>query len=50
MELDIQNVQDVITKQLSSGQKRKLTFGIAVLGNPRVRGKKYFLRLICVFF
>jgi len=36
MELDIQNIQDVIAKKLSGGQKRKLTFGIAILGDPRV--------------
>ncbi|XP_015445118.1 ATP-binding cassette sub-family A member 10 [Pteropus alecto] len=36
MELDIQNIQDVIAKKLSGGQKRKLTFGIAILGDPQV--------------
>nr|XP_019588393.1 PREDICTED: ATP-binding cassette sub-family A member 10 isoform X1 [Rhinolophus sinicus]XP_019588394.1 PREDICTED: ATP-binding cassette sub-family A member 10 isoform X1 [Rhinolophus sinicus] len=36
MELDLQNIQDVIAKKLSDGQKRKLTFGIAILGDPQV--------------
>ncbi|XP_070083080.1 ATP-binding cassette sub-family A member 10 isoform X3 [Equus caballus] len=36
MELDIQNIQDVIAEKLSGGQKRKLTFGIAILGDPQV--------------
>ena len=47
MELDIQNTQDVIAKKLTGGQKRKLTLGIALLGDPQVRGKKFFLKLIC---
>uniref|UniRef100_A0A8C0AL92 ATP binding cassette subfamily A member 10 n=1 Tax=Bos mutus grunniens TaxID=30521 RepID=A0A8C0AL92_BOSMU len=36
MELDMHNIQDVIAKELSGGQKRKLTFGIAILGDPQV--------------
>uniref|UniRef100_A0A667I3N4 ATP binding cassette subfamily A member 10 n=1 Tax=Lynx canadensis TaxID=61383 RepID=A0A667I3N4_LYNCA len=36
MELDIQNTQDVIAKKLTGGQKRKLTLGIALLGDPQV--------------
>ncbi|KAM9597380.1 LOW QUALITY PROTEIN: ATP-binding cassette sub-family A member 10 [Trichechus inunguis] len=36
MELDIQNIQNVIAKDLSGEQKRKLTFGIALLGDPQV--------------
>ncbi|KAM5213444.1 ATP-binding cassette sub-family A member 10 isoform 2-T3 [Hipposideros larvatus] len=36
MELDIQNIQDVVAKKLSGGQKRILTFGIAILGDPQV--------------
>ncbi|XP_075415798.1 ATP-binding cassette sub-family A member 10 [Tenrec ecaudatus] len=36
MELDIQNIQNVFAKELSGGQKRKLTFGIALLGDPQV--------------
>ncbi|XP_012588573.1 PREDICTED: ATP-binding cassette sub-family A member 6 isoform X2 [Condylura cristata] len=36
LELDIQNIQDNLAKFLSEGQKRKLTFGIAVLGDPQV--------------
>ncbi|XP_005402165.1 PREDICTED: ATP-binding cassette sub-family A member 6 [Chinchilla lanigera] len=36
LELDMQNIQNNLAKDLSEGQKRKLTFGIAILGNPRV--------------
>ncbi|KAB0359845.1 hypothetical protein FD754_004001 [Muntiacus muntjak] len=36
MELDMHSIQDVIAKDLSGGQKRKLTFGIAILGDPQV--------------
>ncbi|XP_045038405.2 ATP-binding cassette sub-family A member 6 isoform X2 [Desmodus rotundus] len=36
LELDIQNIQDHPAKHLSEGQKRKLTFGIAILGDPQV--------------
>lgn len=42
MELDMHSIQDVIAKELSGGQKRKLTFGIAVLGDPQVRDKNIF--------
>ncbi|XP_059720199.1 ATP-binding cassette sub-family A member 9 isoform X3 [Haemorhous mexicanus] len=34
--LDISNVQDTQAEKLSGGQKRKLSIGIAVLGNPQV--------------
>ncbi|KAB0372075.1 hypothetical protein FD755_015867, partial [Muntiacus reevesi] len=36
MESDMHNSQDVIAKELSGGQKRKLTFEIAVLGEPQI--------------
>ncbi|XP_006872368.1 PREDICTED: ATP-binding cassette sub-family A member 6 [Chrysochloris asiatica] len=36
LELNMQNIQDNLAQHLSEGQKRKLTFGIAVLGDPRV--------------
>uniref|UniRef100_A0A8D1Y9C5 ABC transporter domain-containing protein n=1 Tax=Sus scrofa TaxID=9823 RepID=A0A8D1Y9C5_PIG len=36
LELDIQNVQDSLATHLSEGQKRKLTIGIAILGDPQV--------------
>ncbi|XP_019479355.1 PREDICTED: ATP-binding cassette sub-family A member 6 isoform X2 [Hipposideros armiger] len=36
LELDIQNIQDNLAEHLSEGQKRKLTFGIAMLGDPQV--------------
>ncbi|XP_054702532.1 ATP-binding cassette sub-family A member 10-like isoform X1 [Grus americana] len=34
--LDISNVQDTQAEKLSGGQKRKLSIGIAMLGNPQV--------------
>ncbi|KAG3268592.1 ATP-binding cassette sub-family A member 8, transcript variant X1 [Ictidomys tridecemlineatus] len=36
LELEIQNIQNVLAQNLSGGQKRKLTFGIAILGDPQV--------------
>ncbi|KAM9597862.1 ATP-binding cassette sub-family A member 6 [Trichechus inunguis] len=36
LELDMQNIQDNLAKNLSEGQKRKLTFGIAILGEPQI--------------
>ncbi|CAH6776357.1 ATP-binding cassette sub-family A member 6 [Phodopus roborovskii] len=36
LELDMQNIQDNLAEHLSEGQKRKLTFGIATLGDPRI--------------
>ncbi|XP_075415800.1 ATP-binding cassette sub-family A member 6 [Tenrec ecaudatus] len=36
LELDMQNLQDSIAQNLSEGQKRKLTFGIAILGDPKI--------------
>ncbi|XP_042822594.1 ATP-binding cassette sub-family A member 6 [Panthera tigris] len=36
LELDIQNIQDNLAEHLSEGQKRKLTFGIAILGDPQI--------------
>ncbi|CAN0146161.1 unnamed protein product [Rangifer tarandus platyrhynchus] len=35
-DLDMGNIQDVLAQNLSGGQKRKLTFGIAILGDPQV--------------
>ncbi|NXH24253.1 ABCAA protein, partial [Myiagra hebetior] len=34
--LDISNIQDTQAEKLSGGQKRKLSLGIAMLGNPQV--------------
>ncbi|XP_038013248.1 ATP-binding cassette sub-family A member 10-like [Motacilla alba alba] len=34
--LDISNIQDTQAEKLSGGQKRKLSIGIAMLGNPEV--------------
>ncbi|XP_052051312.1 ATP-binding cassette sub-family A member 6 isoform X2 [Apodemus sylvaticus] len=36
LELDMQNVEDDLAEHLSEGQKRKLTFGIATLGDPQI--------------
>ncbi|XP_012602863.1 ATP-binding cassette sub-family A member 6 isoform X2 [Microcebus murinus] len=36
LELDMQNIQNNLAGHLSEGQKRKLTFGIAILGDPQV--------------
>uniref|UniRef100_A0A8D2B9F3 ATP binding cassette subfamily A member 6 n=1 Tax=Sciurus vulgaris TaxID=55149 RepID=A0A8D2B9F3_SCIVU len=36
LELDMQNIQDNLAIHLSEGQKRMLTFGIAILGDPQV--------------
>ena len=34
--LDLTDLQDVRADTLSGGQKRKLSLGIAILGNPQV--------------
>ncbi|XP_012588530.1 PREDICTED: ATP-binding cassette sub-family A member 9 isoform X2 [Condylura cristata] len=34
--LEMENIQDILAQNLSGGQKRKLTFGIAILGDPQV--------------
>ncbi|XP_006886316.1 PREDICTED: ATP-binding cassette sub-family A member 9-like [Elephantulus edwardii] len=36
LDLEMENIQDVLAQNLSGGQKRKLTFGIAILGNPQI--------------
>ncbi|KAM5213457.1 ABC-type organic anion transporter ABCA8 isoform 5-T6 [Hipposideros larvatus] len=36
LELDMKNIQDTLAQNLSGGQKRKLTFGIAILGDPQI--------------
>ncbi|XP_008059225.1 ATP-binding cassette sub-family A member 9-like, partial [Carlito syrichta] len=35
-ELKMENIQDILAQNLSGGQSRKLTFGIAMLGDPQV--------------
>lgn len=37
LDLDMQPIRDNQAKKLSGGQKRRLSVGIAVLGNPKVR-------------
>ncbi|XP_039085745.1 ATP-binding cassette sub-family A member 8 [Hyaena hyaena] len=36
LELEMKNIQNVLAQNLSGGQKRKLTFAIAILGDPQV--------------
>ncbi|XP_074080807.1 ATP-binding cassette sub-family A member 10-like isoform X2 [Macrotis lagotis] len=36
LELEMKSIQDTFAEHLSEGQKRKLTFGIAILGDPQV--------------
>ncbi|XP_072501625.1 ATP-binding cassette sub-family A member 10-like isoform X2 [Notamacropus eugenii] len=36
LELEMKGIQDTLAVNLSGGQKRKLTFGIAILGDPQV--------------
>ncbi|XP_037665432.1 ATP-binding cassette sub-family A member 9 isoform X2 [Choloepus didactylus] len=36
LDLEMENIQDILAQNLSGGQKRKLTFGIAILGDPQV--------------
>ncbi|KAF6091898.1 ATP binding cassette subfamily A member 8 [Phyllostomus discolor] len=36
MELEMKNIQNVLAQNLSGGQKRKLTIGITILGDPQV--------------
>ncbi|KAK2111962.1 ATP-binding cassette sub- A member 5 [Saguinus oedipus] len=36
LDLDMQTIKDNQAKKLSGGQKRKLSLGIAVLGNPKI--------------
>uniref|UniRef100_A0A8C3WJ41 ATP binding cassette subfamily A member 9 n=1 Tax=Catagonus wagneri TaxID=51154 RepID=A0A8C3WJ41_9CETA len=35
-DLEMENIQDILAQNLSGGQKRKLTLGIAVLGDPQI--------------
>lgn len=36
LELEMKNIQDILARNLSGGQKRKLTFGTAILGDSQV--------------
>ncbi|XP_029401864.1 ATP-binding cassette sub-family A member 8-B isoform X2 [Mus pahari] len=36
LELEMKNIQDILAQNLSGGQKRKLTFGIAILGDSQI--------------
>nr|XP_019588401.1 PREDICTED: ATP-binding cassette sub-family A member 9 isoform X2 [Rhinolophus sinicus]XP_019588402.1 PREDICTED: ATP-binding cassette sub-family A member 9 isoform X2 [Rhinolophus sinicus]XP_019588403.1 PREDICTED: ATP-binding cassette sub-family A member 9 isoform X2 [Rhinolophus sinicus] len=35
-DLEMETIQDILAQNLSGGQKRKLTFGIAILGDPQI--------------
>ncbi|KAM5310186.1 ATP-binding cassette sub-family A member 9 [Glossophaga mutica] len=35
-DLEMENIQGILAQNLSGGQKRKLTFGIAILGDPQI--------------
>ncbi|ELK12425.1 ATP-binding cassette sub-family A member 9 [Pteropus alecto] len=35
-DLEMESIQDILAQNLSGGQKRKLTFGIAILGDPQI--------------
>ncbi|XP_038943366.1 ABC-type organic anion transporter ABCA8 isoform X2 [Rattus norvegicus] len=36
LELEMKNIQDILARNLSGGQKRKLTFGTAILGDSQI--------------
>ncbi|KAM6163399.1 ATP-binding cassette sub-family A member 9 [Rhynchocyon petersi] len=36
LDLEMESIQDLLAQNLSGGQKRKLTFGIAILGDPQI--------------
>ncbi|XP_054565136.1 ABC-type organic anion transporter ABCA8-like [Eptesicus fuscus] len=36
LELQMDSIKDIVAQNLSGGQKRKLTFGIAILGDPQI--------------
>uniref|UniRef100_A0A8C6WD88 ATP-binding cassette, sub-family A member 9 n=1 Tax=Nannospalax galili TaxID=1026970 RepID=A0A8C6WD88_NANGA len=35
-DLEMENIQDILAQNLSGGKKRKLTLGIAILGDPQI--------------
>lgn len=37
----MKNIQDVLAQNLSGGQKRKLSFATAILGDPQVSQTKF---------
>lgn len=42
LDLDMQPIRDNQAKKLSGGQKRRLSVGVAVLGNPKVSATEAF--------
>lgn len=53
-DLDLEKIMTAQAKNLSGGQKRKLSVGIAILGDPKVRGVLiyyyYFFHSLLSFF
>lgn len=45
--LDLTDVQNVCADALSGGQKRKLSLGIAILGNPQVGTGHVYAHATC---
>lgn len=45
--LDLTDLQDVCANTLSGGQKRKLSLGIAILGNPQVGISHIYIHTLC---
>lgn len=41
-DLDLEKIMDAQAKNLSGGQKRKLSVGIAILGDPKVSAFLFF--------
>lgn len=46
--LDLEKIMDAQAKNLSGGQKRKLSVGIAILGDPKVGRKPLLLRIMII--
>lgn len=40
LDLDMQPIKDNQVKKLSGGQKRKLSIGFAILGDPKVKASR----------
>ena len=46
-EIDLADQRDTLSKDLSGGQKRKLSVGIALIGDPKVHTCMYLLTCKC---
>lgn len=49
-DLDLEKIMTAQAKNLSGGQKRKLSVGIAILGDPKVPGVWLYFFHSSVFF